>query len=202
MDSMEYLNKIADATKNKKESSGLQKNFLSSKMIKFLIGALVALILIIVLGAILNSGSGKEQTLSETIILRSNNLMATIDTYNGQIKSSDLRSLGASLSTVLKSTSRDVAASISYEESGESLTNEETKFITDLNTILENARLNGMLDEVYESKMNLQISLIMSMESEILSRTSDQNLKTVITNSYQNLLNLQESFANLSNKTN
>ena len=114
MDNIAYLNQIAKD--NRAVSYGATKeHIIDPKWIKVIVGAVVAVILMMIIGMILgNLGHGERDTM-DTIYLRTKNLDQSISTYNDRVKSSELRSMGNSLATVLRETNAKVAGLLSSE---------------------------------------------------------------------------------------
>lgn len=201
MDNMAYLDKIAASNRPAKASTG---PFPFSPKIMIGLGiAVFAIILIMVLGSALGGDKNSEQTLVEKLSLRSENVGKTIDTYNKSVKSSELRSMGSSLRAVLTELSSKTSTFLtedfnSKNKTSKKLTEDETAYVEELNTTLENAKLNGLLDRTFVREMTLQIGLLMSMESECSSRTKKTDIKDFLSSSYSNLENLHDSFSNYS----
>ena len=204
MDNMAYLQQIASPIEQKPKSP--IGSLMSGPLMKVLIGLALLAIVIIIIGTI-TSGSNNgnsERPLVEQIQLRSNNLIKTITTYNKQLKSSSLRSTGQSLSTVLSETNRELTAILksdysiddSSSSASKSLKSDEDKYISAINTTLENARLNANLDRTYARQMALETSLLSSLESSLLAKTSNQSLKSILVTSLNNLSPLHDSFDN------
>lgn len=202
MDNMAYLQQIATPSGQPQKSP--LSSLMNGKMIKILIALAILAILIIIIGAITSSGGGNsERSQVEQIQLRSSNLIKTINTYNKSLKSSSLRSTGQSLSTVLTETNRELSSLLKSDyavtdESDTSLSKEtkssEEEYINKVNTTLENARLNANLDHTYARQMALEISLLSSLESSLLEKTSKAPLKNILTTSLNNLSPLHTSF--------
>lgn len=201
---MAYLDKIAESNRPAKASTG-PFPFPPKVMIGLGI-AIFAIILIMILGSALGGDKNSEQTLVEKLNLRSENVGKTIDTYNKSIKSSELRSMGSSLRAVLTELNSKTSTFLTEDfgskgNASKKLTEEETAYVEELNTTLETAKLNGLLDRAFVREMTLQIGLFMSIESECTSRTKKSDLKDFLTTSYSNLESLYEEFSNYSNET-
>ena len=101
MDKQDYLNQISATSKPPKQG---KKGIFGSIYFKLGVGALVALIVIMILGAILSSGKGGVKQDSIALKVRLDNTMEMITTYQTDVKSSSLRSSSASLYGVLSNT--------------------------------------------------------------------------------------------------
>jgi len=203
MDKMAYLQQISDNSSRKANSakSGLGGLF-SGKLLWVTIGALVVVVLFIVLMIAANSGKGNPE-LESTVRLnaRLENLTKTISTYNKQVKSSGLRAIGSSLSGVLVNVNRDVnevlkgdlkAASDGNKDLVKKIQAEEAAASEDLNTTLETGRMSGLLDRVYLREMTLQVALLIALEQEMSSETTNQTLKTAVSDSDASLENIHK----------
>ena len=197
---MTYLNQIAADARPTPPKSGLA-NLFTPKVLAFAIGGIILAIVLIIVGSLLGGVSRKEQTLVEQANLRCTNLLTTIDTYTPELKSPNLRALTASLSSILTETSRNLTTSLQSDfgqdakaTPSESLTQSETDHISALNSTLESARLNGILDRTYLREMELQISLLLSIESEALARTDKPSLTGYLNSSTQSLATLHDQF--------
>lgn len=201
MDNQTYLDQITASTK----PTSSKKSFFSSQIFKIAALGVGLTIVIIIFGSILGNINNKERDLAEQLSLRMDNLTATIDEYNDSVKSSYLRSIGTSFSAILADTNRDLSDyliqkyNFNPEKSNSNLVEKELKFADELNADLEEARLNGILDRVYVSKLDLQITLLLSTESDILSRTKNQSLQSIINKSVSSLESLQNNLAEYDN---
>ena len=136
------------------------------------------------------------------------NLSNTLQTYNPMIKSSQLRSLGASLSSTLNNSSTQIAnyfTELDLEDEertpSPSIQDEETLISDNLNATLYNAQLNGLLDRTYLNQITLQISLLLSLETQISSKTNDEELLYIISLSTSNLEVILNNFNNFSDRS-
>ena len=107
MNNKEYLEQISTQTRQAKKPA--TKSFfgldISPKLLAFIIGGVVAAILIIIIGSIAGSGSNNsERDLTDRIYQRANNLSTVISDFSKRIKSSELRSMSTSLNAVLTET--------------------------------------------------------------------------------------------------
>lgn len=204
---MDYLNQISGANNPQpvKQSAG----GLFSKKFIFIMGGLIVLaILIMILGSILGKTGNKDKDVMERINIRLTNLMSVTQEYGKQAKSSNLRSMNASLYSVLNSTSTNFTNALnaasdqdSKEQNGEIASNEED-LLSGLKIRLDKAKLNGLLDRTYSYEITLQISLLMSLETEAIERTKDDSIKNILSDSHNNLTNLYTKFSEYSDATN
>lgn len=203
MDNISYLNQISSETRPaKKPMSGL-----FSPKVFIVLGVILAItFLIVIFGSAFGGDKNSEMDLLTKINLRSDNLIGTIDEYAPDLKSSSLRQISSSLRTVLKEASGTSSTLLTEEfdkkaskKASKSLTEEETAYIDEINTVLEDARLNGLLDREFVRQFTLEISLLMSLESECSARSKKDAVVSALGSSYDNLEKLHEEFENYSN---
>ncbi len=196
MNDLEYLNQISAGVNRQQKPVG----FFDKKM-KIIFGVFAGVLLLFI---VLIAANGSSQTPEVTatselnrLYSRSNELIKTISDYNGSVRSSSLRSTGASLSTLLTEVSSTSASYLGDTKSDE-LTADDAQNLTDLVASLENARLNGILDRHYASEMYYQIRYLLIIEDSVRNRTADANLKSYLDSSYTSLSHLGETFNNFS----
>ena len=201
MDNQTYLNQIAVKAAPQK---GINR-FLTPTIIKIIIGAVVALVFIIILGSILNAANQKTVDLYASFHLRLENLISSsgpLNTYTKDLKSSDLRSLSGTLQSSLTSTSRELSGMLStlgVNTDDMSDTARQDANIAEYTAGLADAKLNGVLDRTFASSTALQISILLSMESEIRAKTDNSSLANLIDRSSADLNTLLTQFTDYSN---
>lgn len=207
MDSQDYLDQISRTARPPKQNKGGLAGILSSKWFKWGLGALVALIVIIIFGSML----GGKETLEEKGInlkLRLDGTSEAITEYQGNIKSSLLRSLSSSLKGVFTNTSSQLSnyltTTYGYEAGREKDAVKETAEMArdELMNELFEAKINGLLDRVFAHKMALEIYSVMSDEAGIANSSSDEALKSLLSTSYDSLNNLYTQFNDFSETNN
>lgn len=200
MDGQEYLDQLSASVRPTKNSGG-KNSFLNSKI--FLVSAIgvIAFILLAIVGAILGGSGNSEKDLSAALMLHIENTSEVIQTYQPNIKSSDLRSISASLSSVLSDTDSKLknylTENYGIEDDGdidEDVVEKATLNRDALDAELFDAKINGLLDRIYTHKMTYEISLFMTEEAKIINRTSNTELKDFLTVSYGSLENLYTKF--------
>ena len=202
MDDIGYLNQIAKDNRVAQVSADKDRLF-DPKWIKLIIGAVVAVILMMIIGGILgNLGHGQRDSL-DRVYMRAKNLNETIQQYNSKVKSSELRAMGNSLSTVLSETTAKVTALLAseYDAKGaepqnEKIANEEEEEIAEVRANLEYGRMNGFLDRYFVREMSREIVLLMSLETETIDRTSSSAVKEAMAGLWNNLKQLSSQFEN------
>ena len=204
MNNAEYLKQISSETRPvKKSMTGL-----FSPKVFIALGAAVLLAIIIMIFAALGGDKNSEIDLLTKINLRSDNLVATIDEYAPDLKASSLRQITASLRTVLKEAAGTSSSLLTEEfdkkdakKVSKKLAEDESSYIEEVNSTLEEARLNGLLDREFLRQFTLEIGLLMSLESECIDRSKKEAVDNALNASYENLDKLHEEFENYSNAT-
>lgn len=205
MNNKEYLEQISTQTRQAKKTA--TKSFfgldISPKLLAFIIGGVVAAILIIIIGSIAGSGSNNsERDLTDRIYQRANNLSTVISDFNKRIKSSELRSMSTSLNAVLTETTyslttileNDFGSDNADKPAKEEIATEEEKRMEILSNDLETGRLKGQLDRVYASDFAYEIAMLLSLESEASAKTDKDSLRSALKTSSDNLEKLYEQF--------
>lgn len=208
MDNLEYLQQIAKANRPLPPAQPVKSQ--TSTLIKIIVGGIVAFIAVVILGIALGNMGAKTGDLAKQIYVRANNLNTTVTTYNKSLKSSRLRSISTSLSGTLINTTGQLSTYLGSLKEGdknalipsESVLNSETELANALNTSLNNAKLNGILDRTYAHQISLQVSLLLSLEAQLIARQPDQPLLSIIEQSYSSLSTIQTSLEEYSDPSN
>lgn len=208
MDNLEYLQQIAKANRPLPPAQPVKSQ--TSTLIKIIVGGIVAFIAVVILGIALGNMGAKTGDLAKQIYVRANNLNTTVTTYNKSLKSSRLRSISTSLSGTLINTTGQLSTYLGSLKEGdknalipsESVLNSETELTNALNTSLNNAKLNGILDRTYAHQISLQVSLLLSLEAQLIARQPDQPLLSIIEQSYSSLSTIQTSLEEYSDPSN
>ena len=207
MDNMAYLQTIAKKSPNNQPKGGgfdldILKKFLN---IKTAIIAGIVLLFLIVLMAVASS-LNKVSTEDRDYLIRST-FAATyldeliIEEYTEDVKSSDLRAMGATLRGTLKSIiARNTNSLLSVygtelSEYEESYGAEEQTRINDIKNTFDTARISGMLDRVYLRELTLQIMVIYNYESEVNSRSENETIKSDTASDMENLNTVYNQFS-------
>lgn len=210
MNNKDYLERIAsEARPLTKKAPGFFGNTLnlSMKQLKIIGIAVAAVILVLFVAMIASSGNkNSERDYVDTAYLRTKDLSDVIDEYRTYIRSSELRSMAMSLRSILTETNYNLATSLSNDFGAktpekpdkESTATKEAALIGELSDSLEAARLNALLDRVFAREYTYQISLLISLETDIINRTKKEPLKSNLTSSRSNLETLHEQFDSFS----
>ena len=162
----------------------------------------MAFILIAIIGGILSGGKTGVKDQAIELKLNIDSTLEVISEFQQSIKSSDLRSSSASLYSVLSNTSRDLTTYVTenYEYTPK---NDNKKFADDvalerdgLESALFEAKINGVLDQVYANKLAYVISLIYTKELNLKKATSKEDLQAILDSSINSLSTLYDKFDN------
>ena len=187
-----------------KSSSGIGGIF-SSIYFKIGIGALIALILIMIVGSILGgNGNSDMKTNLATLELRLEGTTEVISEYQQYLKSSRLKSISAALGSELTNTAKKIETYL--DEKYEYDTGSLNSKITDaaeydrisLNNDLFEAKINGLLDRIFVHKMDHEITTFMSEEQAIISSADDSDVQNMLKTSYSSLTTIYDEISSFS----
>lgn len=206
MDNLEYLQQISQSNRPVKRTNPVKAKLLDTSIIKIALGGIVLFLLLMILGGMLSSLNAKPENLTKQLYTRTENLNSVLNTYNSSLKSSKLRSIGTSLSGVLTNSSNQLSVYIMDEENNHELLKPdevtleaENLHLAELSTSLNNAKLNGILDRAYANQIGLEVSLLLSMISELSERAGDDRaLQDILATYRNNLETIHNSFENYS----
>jgi len=196
MNGQEYLNQISKETAPVKKP---KKSIFQSKFFVVGVVGLILFVLIMIVGAIVNSG-GDDQSRTFALKLHLTGTMEVMDDYQKNIKSSDLRSNGSSLYSVLSTADTNLTNYITekynYSEKkvDKNLQLEADTEQEELDNTLFEAKINGNLDRIYAHKMAYEVSKFMSEAEKIIKTTKNETLKEMMTSLYNNLSPLYDRF--------
>lgn len=200
MDNFEYLNQISQSNRPVKPRSTKSHLFRDTPLLKIIIGGVVIFFFLMALGILLSNLNKKPTDLIKQLYVRTSNVQSTLEPYGSSLKSSQLRAINASVSSVLTNASRELSAYIT-ETSGddksalipdEKTAASESALINELNTSLTNAKLNGILDRNWHNQVSLQVSLLLSLTSNLAARNKDPKLASILSSYYSNLSTIDE----------
>lgn len=200
MDNLSYLNQISASAappSTKKSTSPLP--FLQQKGFRIFIIIAGAIIVLSIIFGIISSIFNRETDYVPRLQLRTTNLYSTITDYSSQIKSSSLRAANSSLATIIGNMSDTLSTYIDPKyEIPPKVEEEEEAISSELSAALFEAKINGLLDRTYARQLAYSISIILSLEEEALSHTSDQSIKAYLTTSAENLNKILPAFSEYS----
>lgn len=198
MDGQEYLNQISATNRPAQKS---KNGILSSKF--FLVGAIgvVALIIIVVIGLALGGGGkGGEKNLSHALYLHLNNTAEEIQEFQSSVKSSELRSSGASLNGILVDTSSKLESYLKEKSDfkdkdiSKNIVSDADLAKDELYNTLFEAKINGNLDRIFAHTMAYEITMFMTEENKLINTTKSEDLQNILKTSYDSLDNLYAKF--------
>lgn len=198
MDGQEYLNQISATVRPEKKS---KMSFMKSPIFKVVAIGMGAVLAIIIVSSIITGGQRGAKDQGIALKLHIDNTLSVISDYQGDVKSSNLRSSSASLYSVLSNTSRELTEFLTseYDFNAKSvdagLTTEADTERDGLTADLFQAKINGILDRVYANKMAYEIYLIRNAESKLYNSTASDTLKSLLATSYNSLENLYNDFS-------
>lgn len=207
MDGQEYLSQIAqDDTRPKRQKAtggeGLGIDFKKILHSKIFIGAMIGLALLIVVMIVTTAMSGNKEEIPDLTAKLQAEIDETtemINKYQDRVKSSAVRSNGASLYSVLSGTSMGIGGYLTtaYPDY-KGLSEKETASLEESKTALDEelfaAKITGKLDWTFSTKMADQIAIILAQEDKIYNQTKDENLKKILEANYNSLQNLYSAF--------
>lgn len=185
--SIDYLNQIAPEQK---------RPGLSNKL--FLMVAGGGLLLAIIVGIIVLSGSGSGPTQKiQTLTARLITLQMISNKSQKNIKSSQLRSTNSSLAIFLTNANRDIVDplaknNIDIKKLDKKIVARETG--TELAEKLENARLNAVYDRTYAREMAYQLDTVAALMKDIYTNSGSKSLKAFLVTTDNNLQPLKKQF--------
>lgn len=199
MDNQAYLDQISPVEKKTILSGDLFK----SKIMKLIIGGVVAVIAIIIFGTIINSGES-EETKCIKLQLHTQNLSTIVKDFQPSLKSSKLRSNSTSLDAILKNISitneKYLKEKYDFKKSSisEKLEEQEQNLYTELDNDLFTAQINGYLDRTYARKMSYESALLRSYIENISVKNKTEEYKAELESFIKSLDLLEETFDSFS----
>ena len=145
---------------------------------------------------ILGSGGKSPNERIQQMVWRMQSVGELADDSYMSIKSSELRAANSSLSTILTSSEQEGLALLpeNMQKQKQPKESKLASYFTELNTTLEDARLNGDFDTPYAREIAYQIGLIRS-EIKSLLPSANAKLKTYLTDLDKNLESVGAAFS-------
>ena len=190
--SSDYLDQIAAQAQPPKRARWVSK--------KLVYGGGIAILLVVLASIIAVTFAGAQRGPTEQLLARLNATQPVVDEAQSTLRNSQLRSLNSNLSIYFTNTLRDSAepfAAVGIETATLStgVTEQEAAATTELTNRLEDARLNAIFDRTYALEMDYQLATIMTLMQEAYNTTSNESLRTFLSNAYDNLAPTQKAFA-------
>lgn len=203
MDNYEYLKHISKS--NRPDPTAKKSNASMGLILKILIGGILATVLLIGLGLLINNNSTNSTDTAKQLYARMENVSKLVNDYNKSLKSSQLRAINYSLSGTLSGTMPQLNSYLK-ENAGSSgsiappnrLATTESNLYESTNAKLTDAKLNGMLDRIYVAQIHMQVSLLMTLTAEVAKRNSSSELRTILNSFYSNLRVIEQALDNYS----
>jgi hypothetical protein len=190
MDNKAYLDQIA--VKGKVKSGPI----FTPVLIKLIAAGVVALITMIVVGSIISSSNAEVTKTYERVYMRITSLaseQSPLKLYAEKLRNSDLRANALSFLSALKSTNVSLSSlgdniGIKTGAISKTVTEEDSANTGELTSALDDAVLNGNIDQVYATKTYYQITLLLSLEAEARAKTPNQQFASLLDSSTNDLL--------------
>lgn len=201
MDGQQYLDQITP-TANK---HGKFSNLFSNSIGKLLILGVVATILIIIIGSAFKGETHDAKSDLISLKLRLDNFSETVAKYGSYTKSSSLRTLTNTLSSMLNDSKENVKTHLTdayqfneSKEITEDATAAEAEYFTNLNAELATASTGQSFDRAYARKISLALNHLMDLEYSIYTYASNDDTKNLLSTFYNDLVPIYNSFNNYS----
>ena len=197
MDNKAYLDQIAV-----KETKKGQTSLLSPGLIKLILGALVLIVMLIVIISIFSGQNKVSYNSYAELQARYSKLLAEDSPMLLQkenLHSSELRANTASFVSLAKSflgTYTDAASSAGIDVwtlSSDRNAVVESDF-SDFSTNLNDAYMNGYLDQSFASECSYQLAVLIQLEDDIYKTTANDSLKEQIYTKMNNLKTFQQVY--------
>ena len=149
------------------------------------IGGLLALAIIVVV-AVSSSAGGNTTASLTSVASKLDNLKKVTVTAEKNVQSTELRTLNSNLTLALTNTSRDLAEPIKTQKinlkdaSKNPAVAKVTKEFEDINTRLEDARLNAVYDRTYAREMAYALKQLNSDMAVLYKSTRSKTVKTAL----------------------
>lgn len=195
MDNKAYLDQIAVKDTKKTQSSPL----LSPALLKLIIGALFLIVVLIAMISIFSGQNKNNNSSYAELYQRYEKLLAEdspMITQKENLHSSALRANTAnflSLARSFKTTYTNATTSTGldiYTLAPEKYSTIEQEF-SDFGTNLNNAYMNGYLDQSYASECAYQVAILIQLEEDIYNTANNDALREILKSNIENLRTFQ-----------
>lgn len=189
--SSDYLNQIA---------APAQVKTLSPFVLWGIIAGALILIVTIVIFISSASGSGTSTSSLSSVAAKIAGLKVLTETEQDNIQSTELRTLGSSLTLTLTNANRDLEEplktnKISLKSKKVPAINAVNKDLEEMTGRLEDARLNAVFDRTYAREMTFALKTLRSDMSTLYKNTKSKKLKTALETADANIKPISEEFA-------
>lgn len=189
-----YLDQIAPQAPKRSFSLGRPRLFV-------LVG-IAAVIVVIILSIVVSGISSAKKEPWERLAARLTATSEVVESSDGKIKNSQLRSTNSNIRISLTNTERDLAAPLATagiqdaEKISASVLAAESS--EEMLTRLEDARLNAKYDSTYAREMSYQLSNLLTLLSQLYNSSANESNKAFLKTTYDSLLPAQKSLAEFS----
>ena len=190
---LDYLNQIAPQAP--------KKPLLKFTMRNVLLGALVAIVIVIIMGVVGSSLTLARVEPWERLSARLAVTAKIVDASTGKIKNSQLRSINSDTKLYITNTQRDLAKqlaalSINSEKLPKSILASESGQA--MATRLENGRLNAKYDSTYAREMTYRLATLLALLQQLYGTNVTEATKDSLKSWYDNLLPIYKSVSEFS----
>lgn len=184
---VDYLNQIS--------VTPTAKSFFSKKQL-IILGGLGVLVIIALIASF--AFTSKPKTLSR-VAVRLTTSQTIVDDAQKKLKDSSLRGLNSSLSIYIKNATRDLASvySVPKDATKSTVSADNT---TELVAKLEDARLNAVFDRVYAREIAYHLQVTINLLNQAYKGTSNEEIRSYITTTLDNLVPTQKAFSDFQDK--
>lgn len=188
---VDYLNQIAPQAP--------KKPLLTLNLRTIIFFGLIAIALVIILAVVAGAISSANKSPWQHLSARLTTTTTLVDDASTKIKDSQLRSYNSDLKLYLTNTGRDLTNAFSANEATEKKIPKAiaAKEASDaIAARIETGRLNAKFDSTYSREMAYLLSTILTLYQQLYNGPSGSSTKTLLEAAYNNLVPIQESFAN------
>ena len=162
---------------------------------------IIAVVLVSILAIVIGQINGGRLVPWEQLSARLTSTSAIVQSSNGKIKNSQLRSTNSSLNLLLTNTQRDLAAplvtlGIKSDKLSKSVVAAESS--DEMIARLEDARLNAKYDSTYAREMSYQLANLLTLLRQMYSSSSSETNKAFLTATYESVEPIQKSLSEFS----
>lgn len=159
----------------------------------------LAVLFMFAVGLIALGSGGNNTSTTQTAYLRVTSLMSTSDRYRKYIKSSRLSATNTNFKNFMSGSQTELKNAlakngVTTEKIDKTLKDKEKKSDTDLNTRIEEGRLNAIMDRVYAREMAYQAQQLMDMYTK-MSKSSSADIASAGKKGIPNMGPIQKAFA-------
>ena len=194
--SIDYLNQIAP----KQPKKGLFDN----RILAFVAGGGILLVILVGVLSLMSSGSGPTQTMA-TLAARLTTLTKITKDSQKNIKSNQLNGINSNLNIFLSNADHDMIQPM--KNNGVDVNNldktiQAAENGTALTATLENARLNAVFDRTYAHEMSYQLATVHALMQTIYNGTRSTSMRTFLQTSDTNLGTIKKQLDDFSATSN